>query len=78
LVAVRIVVRDNSINGCAKQVSRKNREGWEPITKIKIDDSMAAYGEIQYVCVMEMPDKPGMVAKRKKDRFNSSSVGRLD
>jgi hypothetical protein len=78
LVAVRTFVRDKTKTGCAKRVSVKVDEGWTPITKIKIDDSMATFGEFTYVCVMEMPDKPSMVAKRKKDRFNSSSVGRLD
>jgi hypothetical protein len=74
---VRMMVRENTITSCAKAVSRKVKEGWAPITKIKIDDSMAAYGEIQYVCVMEQPDTPEMLAKRKKGRFNVSMVGRL-
>lgn len=72
---MRIVVRENSIVGCAKLVSRKVKEGWEPITKIKIDDSMAAYGDIQYVCVMEQTDTPEMIAKRKKQRFNYGPIG---
>jgi hypothetical protein len=71
------LVRDSSIAGCAKAVSRKVKDGWTPITKIKIDDSMASYGEISYVCVMEQPDTPEMVEKRKKGRFNTSMVGRL-
>ena len=74
---MRILVRENSIVGCAKQVSKKVKEGWTPITKIRIDDSMAAYGDIQYVCLMEQPDTPEMLAKRKKGRFNSA-LGRLD
>lgn len=71
---MRILVRENTINDCAKAVSRKVKEGWTPITKIKLDDS-SSYGEVQYVCVMEQPDTPEMLEKRKKGRFNSSMVG---
>ena len=74
---MRILVRENTITGCAKMVSRKVKEGWTPITKIKLDDSMSSYGEVQYVCVMEIPDDPEMVEKRKKGRFNTSTVGVL-
>ena len=73
---MRILVREATITGCAKAVSRKVKEGWTPITKIKIDDS-SSYNDVQYVCVMEQPDTPEMLAKRAKGRFNTSMVGRL-
>jgi hypothetical protein len=74
---VRITVKDSTLHGCAKLVSVKVDEGWTPVSKIKVDNSMDSWGVIKYACVLEIEDTPEMVAKRKKGRFNTSTVGVL-
>lgn len=70
---VRIIVRSHTIKDCAKVVSRKVNEGWEPLTKIKLDDSQISWGDVSYVCVMERKDD----TPRKEKRFNRGTVGGL-
>lgn len=50
---MRQVVRGNTIVDLEKNVKHRERVGWTRITDNKLDDSMAAYGQISWVCVME-------------------------
>jgi hypothetical protein len=71
---VRIIVRDKTLKGCAMAVSRKVHEGWEPVTKIKMDDSSGSWGSFSYICVMEKPDTVEQEHARKQRRFNHNGL----
>ena len=38
---------------CQQNIDRLKKQGYEPITNIKLDDSFSAHNNIRYVCVME-------------------------
>jgi hypothetical protein len=53
---MRELARGNTIELCQESVERLKKFGFEPITDIKLDDSMVSYGVVRYVCVMENKD----------------------
>jgi hypothetical protein len=72
---VRCLVRSHTIKDCEQRVKVKEREGWKRLTEVKLDDSHISWGDISYVCVMEMPDNEEAAKNYKKRRFNKSPIG---
>jgi len=68
---VRITIKESTLHACAKLVSVKVKEGWTPVSKIKVDNSMDTWGIIKYACVLEREDN----LKREPKRFNKGPVG---
>lgn len=67
---MRTLARGNTVSACEKARDRLKGNGWTPITGIKLDDSLASWGEISYVCVMEMEDDPTKEKKRWNHKFS--------
>lgn len=67
---MRQLVRGETTVDCQKKVDRLVNRGWKDITGIKLDDSQAAYGAIEWVCVVEMVDKDELELQKKKSRWN--------
>ena len=67
---MRQLVRGETTVECQKKVDRMKTRGWEAITPVKLDDSQAAYGTIEWVCVVEMKDKNELELQKKKSRWN--------
>lgn len=58
---MRQVVRGRTTIELEKNIKQREHSGWRRITENKLDDSCAAYGDVSWVCVMELdndqPDK---------------------
>lgn len=67
---MRQLVRGETTVECQNKVDRMKSRGWTAITPIKLDDSQAAYGKIDWVCVIEMVDKNELELQKKKTRWN--------
>ena len=67
---MRSLARGNSISECEKARERMKKNGWTPITDVKMDDSFASWGEISYVVVMERKDDPDK--KQSKKGWNNN------
>lgn len=50
---MRELAKGNTPDECQASIDRLKKNGFEPITPIKLDDSMITYGVVRYVCVME-------------------------
>jgi hypothetical protein len=67
---MRSLARGNSVSECQRSVENMKKRGWDPITEVKVDNSLAyTGGEVSYVVVMEMPDDP---SKNKAHRWNNN------
>lgn len=67
---MRQLVRGETTVECQKKVDRMKSRGWTAITPVKLDDSEAAFGRIEWVCVVEMKDEKELERMKKKSRWN--------
>lgn len=65
---MRTLVRAGTIVECEKIVTLRQKDGWKPITPVKLDDSEISYNRVSYICVMERPDEPHHSNKKKWGR----------
>lgn len=65
---MRTLARAGTIVECEQRVKHLQKDGWTPITDIKLDDSEIAYNKIYYICVMERPDLPEHSKKKRWGR----------
>jgi hypothetical protein len=64
------LARGNSKQDCLKAVKRMQGNGWVPISKMKLDDSLAyTGGDVSYVVVMESKEKDSL---NKAHRWNNN------
>lgn len=54
---MRQIATGYSKRECLKRVNSLMRQGYTPITEVKVDDSRSQYGQIRYVCVMEAEER---------------------
>lgn len=56
---MRTLVRAGTIREVEQRVSQMKKDGWTPITSVKLDDSEIMYNKIYYICVLERPTIEG-------------------
>jgi hypothetical protein len=65
-----MIARGNTPENCTKRVNQLKKDGWTPISDVKIDPSPTI--DLSWVCVLE---KPGEIKKDRKSPFNKSYFG---
>jgi hypothetical protein len=73
---MRMIARGNTPENCTKRVNQLKKEGWKPITDVKLDPSPSI--DLSWVCVLER-DLKGDIPESfgKKRRFNHGRYGPL-
>jgi hypothetical protein len=66
---MRMIARANTPEMCTKRVNELKKEGWKPITEVKLDPSPSI--DMSFVCVLEREGEP----IKRKGHFGGSYFG---